>query len=182
VKNSYLSIQLTNEERSALMDKITTFDEPMPANTDDQSNDVYEEEDDVCIQKIPKNINFKFLSINQDEEPLPQRKVQLPVRPRIESKIGFIPSKPTVPPTINTSDNEQNTRNDNSNYDSLVGSLKSDTINWKDQQSTVKNTPNNFFSISPFFLLFKSGDEASDVESEKEIERNLMLQKEQVKK
>jgi hypothetical protein len=30
--------------------------------------------------------------------------------------------------------------------------------------------------------LFKSGDEASDVESEKEIERNLMLQKEQVKK
>ncbi|CAF4479535.1 unnamed protein product, partial [Rotaria magnacalcarata] len=57
-------------------------------------------------------------------------------------------------------DNEQNNRNDNSNYDSLVGSLKSDTLNWKDQQLT-------------------SGDEASDVESEKEIERNLMLQKEQ---
>jgi len=164
------------------MDKITTFDEPMPANTDDQSNDAYEEEDDVCIQKIPKNINSKFLSINQDEEPLPQRKVQLPIRPRIESKIGFIPSKATIPPTINTSDNEQNTRNDNSNYDSLVGSLKSDTINWKDQQSTVKNTQNNFLSFSLFFLLFKSGDEASDVESEKEIERNLMLQKEQVKK
>jgi hypothetical protein len=135
------------------MDKITTFDEPMPANTDDQSNDAYEEEDDVCIQKIPKNINSKFLSINQDEEPLPQRKVQLPVRPRIESKIGFIPSKPTVLPTINTSDTEQNTRNDNSNYDSLVGSLKSDTINWKDQQSTVKNTQNHFFVNFSFLFI-----------------------------
>ena len=83
-------------------------------------------------------INFKFLSINQDEEPLSQRNVQLSVRPRIESKIGFTPSNPTVQSIINTSDNEQNTRNDNSNYDSLVGSLKSDTLNWKDQQSTVK--------------------------------------------
>jgi hypothetical protein len=44
--------------------------------------------------------------------------------------MGFIP-------TINSSDNEQTNRNDNSNYDSLVGSLKSDTITWKDQQSTV---------------------------------------------
>jgi hypothetical protein len=37
---------------------------------------------------------------------------------------------------------------------------------------------NNFF----FLLFFKSDDEATDAESEKEIERNLMLQKEQVKK
>lgn len=32
------------------------------------------------------------------------------------------------------------------------------------------------------FSFFKSDDEASDAESEKEIERNLMLQKEQVRK
>jgi hypothetical protein len=130
------------------------------------------------FKRIKKKI-FKFLSINQDEEPLSQRKVQFPVRPRIECKIGFKSTNPAVLPTINTSDNEQNNRNDNSNYDSLVGSLKSDTINWKDQQSTVKKLQNNFLN---FYFLFKTGDEASDVESEKEMERNLMLQKEQVKK
>jgi hypothetical protein len=37
------------------------------------------------------------------------------------------------------SDNEQTNRNDNSNYESLVGSLKSDAMNWKDQQLTVKD-------------------------------------------
>lgn len=41
---------------------------------------------------------------------------------------------------MSLSDNEQANRNDNSNYDSLVGSLKSDTINWKDQQATVRET------------------------------------------
>lgn len=71
-----------------------------------------------------------------------RRTNQSPIRPRIESKIGFtphptIPPTPTVPPTINSSDNEQTNRHDNSNYDSLVGSLKSDTLNWKDQQLTV---------------------------------------------
>ena len=35
-------------------------------------------------------------------------------------------------------ENEQTNRNDNSNYDSLIGSLKSDTIICNDQQSTVK--------------------------------------------
>ena len=70
-----------------------------------------------------------------------RRTNQSPIRPRIESKIGFtphptIPPTPTVPPTINSSDNEQTNRHDNSNYDSLVGSLKSDTLNWKDQQLT----------------------------------------------
>ncbi|CAF5097781.1 unnamed protein product, partial [Rotaria magnacalcarata] len=49
---------------------------------------------------------------------------------------SIIPPTPTVPPIVNSSDNEQNNRNDNSNYDSLVGSLKSDTLNWKDQQLT----------------------------------------------
>jgi hypothetical protein len=96
---------------------------------------------------------------------------QSPIRPRIESKIGFIP------PIINSSDNEQTNRNDNSNYDSLIGSLKSDTINFKDQQSTVKE----YFSIyfdSCFLFFLKSNDEESDIENEK----NLMLQKEQVKK
>ena len=81
---------------------------------------------------------------NQDDVAA-RRHAQSPVRPRIESKIGFTPqpnisTTPTVPPTINSSDNEQNNRNDNSNYDSLVGSLKSDTLNWKDQQLTVKKT------------------------------------------
>lgn len=65
--------------------------------------------------------------------------VQSPVRPRIESKMGFLPqtTTSTVSQSINLSDTEQANRNDNSNYDSLVGSLKSDTINWKDHQSTV---------------------------------------------
>jgi hypothetical protein len=81
------------------------------------------------------NISISF-SIKQ-EDLSPRRHVKSPIRPRIESKIGFTP-QPIIPPTINSSDNEQNNRNDNSNYDSLVGSLKSDTINWKDQQSTVK--------------------------------------------
>jgi hypothetical protein len=80
----------------------------------------------------------------------PRRNARSPVRPRIESKIGFTPlptisATPTVQPTINSSDNEQNNRNDNSNYDSLVGSLKSDTMNWKDQQSTVKKKEDNNF-------------------------------------
>ncbi len=77
--------------------------------------------------------------MNQDDLSL-RRNVRSPIRPRIESKMGFIPQAtiPSVPLTINSSDNEQTNRNDNSNYDSLVGSLKSDTINWKDQQATVK--------------------------------------------
>jgi len=79
-----------------------------------------------------------------------RRNVQSPVRPRIESKIGFIvpqATTPTVPPIINSSDNDQTTRNDNSNYDSLVGSLKSDTITWKDQQSTVNEDFSRFFVL-----------------------------------
>ena len=84
-------------------------------------------------------------------------------------------------------DVEQNNRHDNSNYDSLVGSLKSDTINWKDQQSTVDTAlerarQKNEYASTIFSFRLKSGDEASDVESDKEMERNLMLQKEQVKK
>ena len=40
----------------------------------------------------------------------------------------------------------------------------------------------NFYSFFPFnFSFVKSNDETSDVESEKEMEKNLMLQKEQVK-
>ncbi len=139
----------------------------------------------VFKKKIQRINILISLWIDQDDV-APRRNVRSPVRPRIESKIGFTPqpttpATPTVPPTINSSDNEQNNRNDNSNYDSLVGSLKSDTINWKDQQLTVKEKmifKNNFF----FLLFFKSDDEATDAESEKEIERNLMLQKEQVKK
>ena len=114
---------------------------------------------------------------------------QSPIRPRIESKIGFTPaaptpSTPTVGATAHSWDVEQNNRHDNSNYDSLVGSLKSDTINWRDQQSTVKEFPLNscfdvvFLSFS--LSLSQSGDEATDAESEKEIRKNLMLQKEQV--
>ncbi len=83
-----------------------------------------------------------------------RRHVQSPVRPRIESKIGFILPQTTIsaiPPIINSSDNEQTTRNDNSNYDSLVGSLKSDTITWKDQPSTV-NEDFQLFSCFDCFL------------------------------
>src|SRR4051812_23154722 len=105
----------------------------MSTNTDD-------EDEEVCISKF--NICISLL-INQDDVST-RRHIQSPIRPRIESKIGFtpqpnIPATPTVPAIINSSDNEQNNRNDNSNYDSLVGSLKSDTINWKDQQLTVNN-------------------------------------------
>jgi hypothetical protein len=59
--------------------------------------------------------------------------------------MGFIP-------TINSSDNEQTNRNDNSNYDSLVGSLKSDTITWKDQQSTVIQKLDYNYNLYVVFL------------------------------
>ncbi|CAF1022732.1 unnamed protein product [Rotaria sordida] len=129
-QNSYINllnlITLTAEERSTITNRNATSQRQTQMNThDDDDND---------------------LSL--------RRNVQSSVRPRIESKIGFLPQ------TINLSDNEQTNRNDNSNYDSLIGSLKSDTINLKDQQST-------------------SNDEESDGENEKEIEKNLMLQKEQ---
>ncbi|CAF3764721.1 unnamed protein product [Adineta steineri] len=140
--NLFNLITLTNEERSGLIKKISVADRQMPIDTDDQSNGDDDDEEEE----------------EEDEKPISQRKVQFPDHSHSENKNGF---KPSIS-TINTSDNEQNTRNDNSNYDSLVGSLKSDTINWKDQQSTT-------------------GDEASDVESEKEMERNLMLQKEQLR-
>ncbi|CAF2501109.1 unnamed protein product [Rotaria sp. Silwood2] len=123
-------ITLTAEEQSTGTNKNSTSHRQTQMNThDDDDND-----NDLSLR----------------------RNVQLAVRPRIESKTGFIPQ------TINLSDNEQTNRNDNSNYDSLVGSLKSDTINWKDQQST-------------------SNDEESDGENEKEMEKNLMLQKEQLR-
>ena len=88
--------------------------------------------------------------------PAIQRKVQFPNNSRLESRVGFNISTTPNQPTINTSDNEQNTRNDNSNYDSLVGSLKSDTINWKDQQSTVR-----FATISFFFLYYRNFNSSS---------------------
>ncbi|CAF2208121.1 unnamed protein product [Rotaria magnacalcarata] len=155
-------ITLTNQEKAALVEKISTAHSSLPANANNQSND---ENDDVGDDEVADNDEDE--DEDEDDDPLCRRNVRSPVRPRIESKIGFtpqsiIPPTPTVPPIVNSSDNEQNNRNDNSNYDSLVGSLKSDTLNWKDQQLT-------------------SGDEASDVESEKEIERNLMLQKEQLR-
>jgi hypothetical protein len=86
---------------------------------------------------------IEFIVLFNQDDVASRRHVQSPVRPRIESKIGFtpqpnIPATPTAPATINSSDNEQNNRNDHSNYDSLVGSLKSDTLNWKDQQLTVE--------------------------------------------
>ncbi|CAF4287233.1 unnamed protein product [Rotaria sp. Silwood2] len=152
-------ITLTNKEKAALIDKISTAHRSIPTNTNNQSND---ENDDVD-EEVDDNDEDE----DEEDDLSSRRNIRSPLRPRIESKIGFtpqsiIPPTPTVPPTINSSDNEQNNRNDNSNYDSLVGSLKSDTINWKDQQLT-------------------SGDEVSDVESEKEIQRNLMLQKEQLR-
>lgn len=102
-------IQLTEEERSAIINKSSTYDE-----------------NEVCICKRKRDDLFLLL-IKDD---------QSSIRPRIESKIGR-------PSTKSSSDNEQTNRNDNSNYDSLVGSLKSDTIYWKDQQSTV----NKYFSL-----------------------------------
>ncbi|CAF1431855.1 unnamed protein product [Adineta ricciae] len=139
-------ITLTNEERSMLISKISALDRSGPTNNNDQLDEDEEEEAER----------------EQNTKPAIQRKVQFPNNSRLESRVGFNISTTSNQLAINTSDNEQNTRNDNSNYDSLVGSLKSDTINWKDQQST-------------------SGDEASDVESEKEIERSLMHQKEQLR-
>lgn len=77
-----------------------------------------------------------------------RRNVRSPaVRPRIESKIGFILPQSTIPPENNSSDTEPTPRNENSNYDSLVGSLKSDTITWKDQQSTVNEGRKEFLSF-----------------------------------
>ncbi|CAF4541989.1 unnamed protein product [Rotaria socialis] len=156
-------ITLTNQEKAALVEKISTAHSSLPVNANNQSNDENGNVDDDDDDEVDDNDEDE----DEDDDPLCRRNVRSPVRPRIESKIGFtpqsiIPPTPTVPPIINSSDNEQNNRNDNSNYDSLVGSLKSDTLNWKDQQLT-------------------SSDEASDVESEKEIERNLMLQKEQLR-
>ncbi len=96
----------------------------------------------MTMYEFPKNILLYillFVLINKDDLSL-RGNIQSPVRPRIESKMGFIPQViPTVVPTLNLSDNEQPPHNDNSNYDSLVGSLKSDTIYWKDQQATVKD-------------------------------------------
>ncbi|CAF1198544.1 unnamed protein product [Rotaria sp. Silwood1] len=122
-------ITLTTEEHSTIMNKNSTSHRQTQINTHDDNDD-----NDLSLR----------------------RNVQSAVRPRIESKMGFIPQ------TISLSDNEQTNRNDNSNYDSLVGSLKSDTINWKDQQST-------------------SNDEESGGENEKEMEKKLMLQKEQLR-
>ncbi|UJR15533.1 hypothetical protein I4U23_002472 [Adineta vaga] len=127
-------ITLTAEERSAILQRNTTSHYQSQMTTEDDDDD---------------------LSLRGN--------IRSPIRPRIESKIGFIPqSLPTVLPTMNLSDNEQNTRNDYSNYDSLVGSLKSDTLNWKDPEAT-------------------SDEDATDAESEKEMERNLTLQKEQIR-
>ncbi|CAF3530255.1 unnamed protein product [Rotaria socialis] len=78
------------------------------------------------------------------------------VQSHVKSKIG------AGPQTMSLSDIEQINRNDNSNYDSLIGSLKSDTVNWQDQQAT-------------------SDDEETDIESDKEMEKNLLLQKEQLR-
>ncbi|CAF1233045.1 unnamed protein product [Adineta steineri] len=113
-------------------------------------------------------INTNMVEPDDDDDDLSLRgNVQSPIRPRIESKIGFIPQAlPTVLPTLNLSDNEQTNRNDYSNYDSLVGSLKSDTIiHWKDQQATSDDEA--------------SGDDVD--ESDKEMEKNLTLQKEQLR-
>ncbi|CAF4611384.1 unnamed protein product, partial [Rotaria magnacalcarata] len=65
----------------------------------------------------------------------------------VKSKIG------AGPQTMSLSDIEQTNRNDNSNYDSLIGSLKSDTVNWQDQQATVsKNIIADFRSLTSVFL------------------------------
>ncbi|UJR31138.1 hypothetical protein I4U23_018645 [Adineta vaga] len=149
--NLFNLITLTNEERSELMNKMSSTDGLAPAYNNEQLNDD-DDNDDDDEEEEEKNAN----------KPPTQRKVQFPTCPRVESKTGLKPSTSLNQPQMNSSDNEQNTRNDNSNYDSLVGSLKSDTLNWKDQQST-------------------SGDEGSDVENDKELERNLMLQKEQLR-
>ncbi|CAF1498891.1 unnamed protein product [Rotaria sp. Silwood1] len=156
-------ITLTNKEKAALIDKISATHHSIPTKTNNQSND--ENDDDDVDEEVDDHDEDE--DEDEDNDLISRRNIRSPQRPRIESKIGFtpqsiIPPTPTVPPTINSSDNEQNNRNDNSNYDSLVGSLKSDTMNWKDQQLT-------------------SCDEASDVESEKEIQKNLMLQKEQLR-
>lgn len=82
-------------------------------------------------------------------------------------------------PTLNFSDHEQTSRNDYSNYDSLVGSLKSDTLICHDQQATVSSC---LFSLDRRFSVpsLESDEEATDAESEMEMERALTLQKEQV--
>ncbi|CAF0792289.1 unnamed protein product, partial [Didymodactylos carnosus] len=86
-------------------------------------------------------------------------------RPRIESKIGFVPITSNGESRTNGfSDNEM--RNDNSNYDSLVGSLKSDTITWREQSTSDDS---------------RSVESTIDKVNEKETARNLMLQKEQLR-
>ena len=139
-----------------------------------------EEDDDDDVRMFANNLEFlTCIHLLKDDLSL-RGNIRSPIRPRIESKIGFVPQPPpTVLPTINLSDNEQNSRNDYSNYDSLVGSLKSDTLNWKDQQATVRTI---LYRMFDFFLLIKSDEDATDAESEKEIERNLTIQKEQVKR
>jgi len=108
----------------------------------------------MTMYEFSKNILLYillFVLINKDDLSL-RGNIQSPVRPRIESKMGFIPQVlPTVLPLLNLSDNEQPPHNDNSNYDSLVGSLKSDTIYWKDQQATVKDY---FYASISFDLYF----------------------------
>lgn len=97
--------------------------------------------------------------IIQDDLSLRRNIQSSPIRPRIESKIGFIIPQSSMPPEINSSDTEPTTRNENSNYDSLVGSLKSDTITWKDQQSTVSGDSRVFFMLVVRFyysLMMKS--------------------------
>ncbi|CAF0806651.1 unnamed protein product [Adineta ricciae] len=138
-------ITLTAEERSAVLSRQSASKHQAQLSHRNE-----EEEDDDDDEDGDDDLSLRG-------------NIRSPIRPRIESKIGFVPQAPTpVLPTINLSDNEQNSRNDYSNYDSLVGSLKSDTLNWKDQQGT-------------------SDEDATDAESEKEMERNLTLQKEQIR-
>ncbi|CAF4199009.1 unnamed protein product, partial [Rotaria magnacalcarata] len=70
----------------ALVEKISTAHSSLPANANNQSND---ENDDVGDDEVADNDEDE--DEDEDDDPLCRRNVRSPVRPRIESKIGFTP-------------------------------------------------------------------------------------------
>ncbi|CAF2161203.1 unnamed protein product [Rotaria magnacalcarata] len=168
IVNRIKQIQHSIEQAEEMLVSMDKFKDLIP-DTDGQ----YEKLRSLIVnlqQQQASYINLlNLITLTTEEHSTSDRQIQMSmhddnndlslrhnVQSHVKSKIG------AGPQTMSLSDIEQTNRNDNSNYDSLIGSLKSDTVNWQDQQAT-------------------SDDEETDIESDKEMEKNLLLQKEQLR-
>ncbi|CAF0775066.1 unnamed protein product [Didymodactylos carnosus] len=161
-------IQNSLEQAKSMLEPMEKMKDLIPSSsshylTSEQNEDFHNNMNPR--QMLLQNSNNNTIICNSNEEIFENENGGdsfLLSRPRIESKIGFIPIMSNGEDRTNGySDNE--VRNSNSNYDSLIGSLKSDTLTWREQSTSDEN----------------ESVDGNDKIDEKEVVRNLMLQKEQ---